>query len=79
MASQKQTRGSGMAGKTKSRSKKGNAGTQRKQPIGSVPVPGAEYFVSWHYDAYADQTGTDADQDGASRQTGTAQDELGQM
>jgi hypothetical protein len=69
---EKKSRGSGMARERQSGSKKGNQGTQRRQLIGRGRSSRAERFVS-------QQVGTDADQDGPSRQTSTAQDELGQV
>lgn len=72
MASKKESRGSGMARGRQSGSKKGKPSTQRRQPIGSAPISRTDRFLN-------QQFGTDADQDGPSRQTSTAQDELGQV
>ncbi len=71
MANKKESRGSGTAKDRQSQSEKGNPSTQHRQPIGSRPISRAERFIS-------QQFGADADQDGPSRQTSTAQDELGQ-
>jgi hypothetical protein len=67
----KKSRGSGSAKNRQSGSEKGNPSTQRREPIGSMPISRGERFVS-------QQFGVDADQDGPSSQTSTAQDEVGQ-
>jgi hypothetical protein len=72
MANEKKSRRSGSARERQSVSDKGNLRTQRRQPIGSKPISRDERFVTQRW-------GVDADQDGPSRQTSTAQDELGQV
>jgi hypothetical protein len=72
MANEKESRRSGKARARQSGSEKGKPSTQLRQPIGSGPISRSERFVS-------QQFGADADQDGPSRQTSTAQDELGQV
>jgi hypothetical protein len=72
MANLKESRKSRSAREHQSGSDKGNLRTQRRQPIGSAPTSRDERFVT-------QQWGVDADQDGPSRQTSTAQDELGQV
>jgi hypothetical protein len=72
MAHLKESRRSRVARERQSGSKKGHPDAQLRQPIGSKPISRAERFLS-------QQFGADADQDGPSRQTSTAQDEKGQV
>lgn len=72
MAHKRESHGSGIATERKSGSRKAKSGTEHRHPIGSKPIARTDRFVS-------QQFGADADQDGPSRQTSTAQDELGQM
>jgi hypothetical protein len=71
MANEKEWGGGGSAKDRPSGSEKGNPSTKRRQPIGSMPISREERFVSQQLDV-------DADRDGASVQTSTAQDESGQ-
>jgi len=73
MANEKESRGSGSASERQSGSKTGDT-TQRRQPISREEERGRH-----RRDEDFESQQSDADAEGGSRQTSTAEDELGQV